>query len=281
MAGKLTFACYGKSDVRVTKVIRHTDRHDLIEMSVDVQLQGRFKQTYLTGDNRKVVATDSMKNTVYVFARKHRFAAIESFALALAGHFVRTYRQVTFANVRIRQSRWKRINVKGKAHPHAFISGGAEVRTCSACYPDRERILFGGLADLLVLKTTASGFSDFVRDEYTTLKDTDDRVFATTIEAAWRYSKSGMDFNKAFDLVREALIETFATHKSLSVQQTLHEMGQAALRRCKSIRDIRITLPNKHRILANLQPFGLDNPNEVFIWTDAPYGNIVGHIERS
>ena len=280
MGEKLTHNCYGKSDVRVTKVIRQRTRHELIEMSVYVELRGDFKASYLRGDNRKVVATDSMKNTVYVFAKRDPVKSIESFGLALADHFKQTYPQVTCASVRVHQSSWKRINVRGKPHPVAFISGGTELRTCTAVCDERQSVA-GGLCDLLVLKTTDSGFRDFVRDEFTTLPDTDDRIFATKIDAWWFYGQAKVDFNAAHRTIREALLETFATHKSDSVQQTLYAMGQAALRRCKAISDISITLPNKHRLLVNLQPFGLENKNEIFVWTDEPYGSIFGHVKRS
>lgn len=281
MPARLVRDSYGKSDVRVTRVIRHGRQHELVEMSVDVELRGDFKDTYLIGDNRKIVATDSMKNTVYVFAKNHPLDSIESFAISLADHFTGTYRQVESATVRVRQSSWKRIKVKARPHPHAFISGGNELRTCSAERAGRRRIVSGGLTNLLVLKTTDSAFRDFVRDGYTTLKDADDRIFATSVTAEWNYTKPNGDFNAAFGTIRSALLETFARHKSLSVQQTLYAMGEAALKRCKAIRDIGIRMPNKHRILVDLKPFGLKNDNDVFVWTDEPYGNIFGYLERS
>jgi urate oxidase len=195
---------------------------------------------------------------------------------------MKTYRQVNYVRAGIWQARWKRINVRGKPHPHAFINAGNERRVCTVTQERGHQIGVGvALHDLLVLKTTDSAFSDFVRDEYTTLQDTDDRIFATQINAWWAYGARRPDFNMAFDQVRSALIETFATHKSDAVQQTLYAMGQAALRRCKAVTDIRISLPNKHRLLVNLKPFGVENRNEVFVWTDEPFGSIQGYLKRS
>lgn len=280
MGEKLAQNRYGKNDIRVTKVTRHKGHHELIEFSVDVMLTGKFAASYLDGDNSDVVATDSMKNTVYVLARKHRLENIESFAISLAEHFVNTYRQVRSAEINIRQACWQRIDVSGKPHRHSFVSGGSELRTCAALCTGTTTQISGGLTGLLVLKTTDSGFSGFVRDEYTTLPETTDRIFATMIAARWSYSRR-TDFNKASDSIRAALLETFATHRSDAVQQTLYAMGRAALRRCKAISDIELTLPNKHRVPVDLSPFKLDNRNEIFVWTDEPYGNIHGRVERS
>jgi urate oxidase len=278
---KLVHDSYGKSDIRVTKVIRRRGRHDLVEISVDVALQGQFQQTYLTGDNQNVVATDSMKNTVYALAAEHPLDSIESFALDLVAHFLKKYSQVTAASATIRQHNWQRISRGGKLHRHAFISGGSELRHCNATGSADAHKIVGGLSDMVVLKTTDSGFAGFVRDEFTTLKETDDRIFATAVSATWTYSRTRVDYNRAFNAIREALLETFAHHESLSVQQTLYAMGKAALKRCAAIESIDITMPNRHRILVNLEPFGLKNENEIFVWTDEPYGEIYGSIARS
>ena len=277
MPARLTANSYGKSDVRVTKVIRRGDRHDLVELSVDVTLEGTFDATYLAGDNGNVVATDSMKNTVYVLAKDHALYSIESFAIDLAGHFLRTYAQVHTARVEVRQHLWGRIGT----HPHAFASAGNELRTCEVTARRNSLSVSGGLRDLLLLKTTDSAFTGFVRDEFTTLKETSDRIFATSVTATWRYASPDVDFNAAHESIRTALLDTFASHVSRSVQQTLYAMGEAALARCARIGNIDITMPNKHRLLVNLAPLGRANDNEIFVWTDEPYGNIHGRIERS
>src|SRR5687768_14354849 len=165
MPAKLTANSYGKSDVRVTKVIRRADRHDLVELSVDVTLEGEFEATYLAGDNANVVATDSMKNTVYVLAKDHALDCIESFGIELARHFVRKYAQVHAARVEVRQHLWGRIGT----HPHAFASAGNELRTCAVSVTRDTTAVTGGLRDLLLLNTTDSAFRGFVRDEFTSL----------------------------------------------------------------------------------------------------------------
>jgi urate oxidase len=272
---------YGKSDVRLTKVIRNGKHHELIEFSVDIQLTGDFAESYTHGDNSKVVATDSMKNTVYVLAKEQPFSSPEEFALILAKHFPHTYQQVTAATVAVRQTAWSRIWVDGKPHEHAFVSAGSELHTAIASDVRGKNVtLAGGVADLLVLKTTHSAFKNFVTDRYRTLKDADDRIFATSVTATWDFETTHADFNDVYDRIKTAFLEVFATHMSFAVQETMYEMGRAALAAAPEVIRIAMRLPNKHRIPVNLAPFGLENNNDIFVWTDEPYGDISATLER-
>ncbi|HTV49506.1 MAG TPA: urate oxidase [Phycisphaerae bacterium] len=266
---------YGKQHIRLTKVMRHAERHELMELSADIQLEGDFAAAYTEGDNTKIIATDSLKNTVYVLAKENKFENIETFATLLARHFKKTYRQVRIATIDIAQILWQRID------PHAFVGGSTERRTCSAKLGEQldQLDLSGGIAGLQVLKTADSAFANFVKDRYRTLPDTSDRIFATSVEADWKYSGEA-DYDKAYAAIRTSLLQTFAGHHSLSVQQTLMQMGQAALDACSSIRSISLTMPNQHRIGFNLEPFGLKNENDIFVPVDEPYGLITGVVER-
>jgi urate oxidase len=281
-SAKLTGTTYGKSDIRLTKVIRNGAIHHLLEFSVDILLSGDFADSYLIGDNKKIIATDSMKNTVYVLAKENDFSSAEEFAILLTRHFPRTYDHVRSAFASVEQTTWNRIPVNGHPHDHAFICGGPEKRFASAVHLQTgEPIgISGGISDLLVLKTTNSAFKDFVTDRYRTLKDTDDRIFATTISANWDYQDATADFATAHEKIRTALLEVFATHMSYAVQQTMYEMAKAALAACPQITKIDLQCPNKHRIPFNLQPFGLENKNEIFVWTDEPFGNITATVKR-
>jgi urate oxidase len=272
---------YGKSDVRLTKVVRNGKHHELIEFSIDIQLTGDFAESYLHGDNSKVIATDSMKNTVYVLAKELPFGSPEQFALILAKHFPHTYPQVTAASVALRQTAWSRILVDGEPHDHAFVSAGSELHTATATDVRGKNVtLSGGVADLLVLKTTNSAFKNFVTDRYRTLKDADDRIFATSVTATWDFEAMPADFADVYDRIRTAILEVFATHMSFAVQETMYEMGRAALAAAPEIIRIAIRLPNKHRIPVNLTPFGLENNNDIFVWTDEPFGDISATVER-
>ncbi len=280
MSAVLAQNAYGKSQVRLTRVTRHADRHDLKELSVAVQLEGDFAAAYTTGDNRKVVATDSMKNTVYVLAKKLGVADIESFGSALGQHFLKEYPQVSRATIELSEHLWQRLAPGGVEHPHAFVGGGSEIRTCTATATRDSLTIESGLDGLLVLKTTDSAFVDFVRDGLTTLPDAADRIFATVVAAQWTHRADPPDWDADHRAIRQALLDAFAGHKSLGVQHSLHAMGEAALAASPHLNEIRLTMPNKHRILVNLQPFGLDNANEVFVATDEPHGLISGTIRR-
>jgi urate oxidase len=273
---------YGKSRVRLVKVRRPRAAapHEIVDLTIDVQLEGAFDAVYVEGDNRACLATDTMKNTVYALARRDPIAHVEAFALRLADHFAA---KPAVSRVRISavEQRWDRIAVGGRPHPHAFVQPGGEqwtaVVTRDANAPAH---VASGVANLVVLKTTDSAFSGFPRDELTTLPETEERILATSITATWAYSSPTVDFS-AREAVRRALVETFAGHTSRSVQHTLYAMGEAALAACADVAEITLTLPNRHHLLVDLQPFGLDNPNEIFVATDQPFGLIEATIRRS
>jgi urate oxidase len=280
--GTLGHNSYGKSNVRLTKVVRNGPRHELFEITANVQLEGDFAAAYREGDNRACIATDSMKNTVYVLAKEHQFDSIEQFALILVRHFLATYPQVSAALIELTQSSWQRIAVEGKPHDHAFTSAGPQLRYARAVLDRSGRApgLHGGVRGLLVLKTTGSEWRDFVDDRYRTLKDTRDRIMATRVDADWDYNALDGDFTAHAKAIDDTILTTFATKHSLGVQQTLKDMGDAALAACDAIDSISFTLPNLHRIPFNLEPFGLTFENDIFVATDEPYGLIKGTITR-
>jgi urate oxidase len=282
MASELVTNGYGKSGVRLTKVVRNGPVHELFEIDAAVELQGDFDAAYAHGDNRKVIATDTIKNTVYVLAKENTFDSVEQFSLMIARHFLTTYDHVSQASVELRQSAYNRIVVDGRPHDHAFTSAGPQLRFARAICArriDRE-FLTGGVRDLIVLKTTASEWRDFHADRYRTLKDTRDRIMATKVDADWIYNTTTADFPAAAKAIDAAILTTFATQHSLGVQQTLMQMGEAALAACDAIDTISFELPNLHRIPFNLEPFGLKFENDIFVATDEPSGLIRGTIVR-
>lgn len=286
MPHKVWTQSYGKSRVRLAKVFRDSQVHEICELSVDVELDGDFESAYSAGDNSKVIPTDTMKNTVLAFGRELDVRELETFAWTLGAHFVEDFDHVTQAMVKVTETPWQRLSIDGREHPHAFSGSSTERRICTAVITrgengqEPEGTLESGLEGLTVLKTTQSGFSNFVRDEYTTLPEVDDRIFATAVSAAWSYNDSPDDWRKIRDRIRTILIREFAARFSPSVQKTLHEMATAVLDAEPAVEEIQLTMPNIHRHLANLEPFGLDNPNVLFIPTDEPHGNISAGVCR-
>jgi urate oxidase len=275
----LTWNRYGKSRIRLVKVRRSRDPHELVDLTIDIQLEGAFDAVYVAGDNGPCLATDTMKNTVYAMARQHPIDQVETFGSALADHFL-AKPLVSRVRISIIEQPWGRLSSAGQPHPHAFVQAGAEHWTAVVTRDEDGTTIASGLANLVVLKTTDSAFSGFPRDEYTTLADTSDRIMATSINAVWTYASATPDFS-ARARVRRALVETFAAHVSRSVQHTLYAMGEAALAASADVATITLTLPNRHHLLVDLTPFGLDNPNEIFVATDQPYGLIEATIRRS
>lgn len=277
---RLAAQSYGKSSVLLTKVTRHADRHDLVELSVDIVLEGDFSESYLVGDNRRVVATDTMKNTVYALAADHPLHDPESFAIVLARHFVDRNEHVTAATVAAAQTSWHRIETSGGPHRHAFTEGSPGRRTCRVRQSRDELQVQAGVTGLPLLKTTDSAFRDFARDEFTTLADTNDRIFATLLNAEWTYDSATVNWNAAYEAIHVAMIGVFAEHKSLAVQQSLFAMGRAALETCPAVESIHLSMPNQHRIPVNLEPLGRTNRNEIFAITHEPFGLISATVDR-
>jgi urate oxidase len=139
----------------------------------------------------------------------------------------------------------------------------------------------GGLEDLLVLKSTGSGWAGFLREEYTSLPETSDRIMATVVTASWAYSGAELDFDALYASVKDTILATFDDHFSPSVQRTLYLMGEAVLQAHPDVARISFSLPNKHHLLYDLGRFGMENDNVIFHATNEPYGLIEGTIERA
>jgi len=288
MDGVLEKNSYGKSMVRVTKLSRHDGTHEVKQLRVFSSLTGDFHDTYATGDNTKVIATDTQRNTVYALAADSPLLSIEAFANLYCQHFLqKKYAMVTGAEVYIEQDLYDRNPGKdGKPHPTAFTLRGSERRTCRvAATRDGGLSIQGGVTGLSVFRSANSLFHTFHRDENTTLPDVRDRIFATVVDAQWTFTTpkklTDADFNRTYDLARAAIVQVFNDHVSLSVQQTLLAMGQEVLQQCSEIESISFALPNKHHVPFDVSRLGgRSNKNEIFVTTDEPYGFIKGTVTR-
>ncbi|MDG4788389.1 urate oxidase [Micromonospora sp. WMMD1102] len=284
---------YGKAEVRLVRVGRDGPRHELRDLTVGIALAGDLDEVHRSGDNAHVLPTDSQKNTVYAFAREHGVDQIEEFGLLLARHFVRSVPPVRTATVRLAEHGWQRLG------PHSFQRDGAESRTATVTvHADGGDTVESGISGLVLLNSTDSEFRGYLRDRYTTLPETDDRILATAVEADWRHrdadptgptdptsptgpTSSGRGWAESYAGVRAALVGAFVETYSRSLQQTLYAMGHRVLAERPEIAQVRLALPNRHHLLVDLAPFGLDNPGEVFVATDRPYGLIEGTLTRT
>ncbi len=271
---------YGKSGVRLVTVRRGPDRHELKDVTLAIHLEGDFAAAYTAGDNSGVVATDTMKNTVYALAAEHPFDDIEDFGLVLSNHLIRTDSHVNSVRVELVEHLWERIESGGAPHPHAFRRAGAERRTAVVSRTTDPVAITAGIEELVVLKSAKSAFEGFPRDRFTTLKETADRLLATALSATWKYARTDIAFGPLWNEVRRILLETFAGHDSRSVQHTLYAMGEAVLEQLEALEEIHLTMPNRHNIPVDLAPFGLENRNEIFVATTEPYGLIEATLRR-
>ena len=275
---------YGKAENRVVRVYRDTPRHEIRDVNVSTSLRGDFSDAHLSGDQARVLPTDTQKNTVYAYAKEKGLGAIEDYGLALARHFVDDVEPVEGARIEIDEYAWDRIDVDGRPHDHAFVRRGPAVRTTVVTLDGKgagqRSWVVSGIKDLVVLKSTGSEFRGYLRDGYTTLRETSDRIMSTSLVARWRYTGTDLDWDALYGSILAILLGRYAAVHSLALQQTLWEMGKAVLEKHDEVAEIKLSAPNVHHFVYDLSPFGLDNPNEVFHVDDRPYGLIQASVVR-
>jgi urate oxidase len=269
---------YGKQSVRLVRIVRGPV-HRVRDLTVAIALEGAFEAAFLEGDNGPVVATDTMKNTVYAFATEHLNGAIEPFAAALARHHVGA-ESVSKATVSIREHAWEPLSTAAGPAPDAFRRSGGMTRTGVATATADGVVIESGVEDLIVMKTANSAFSGFPRDEWTTLPETRDRIMATKVSASWRHLDEPADWDERQQTAVDALLSSFATHHSESVQHTIWICANAMLEADPGIDDVSMQLPNLHHWIVDMAPFGQPS-GDIFVATEQPYGLIEATVRRS
>jgi urate oxidase len=269
---------YGKSAIRLVKVVRGETPHRVRDLTIAIALEGDFAASYADGDNSAVIATDTMKNTAYALAGEHLTGAIEDYAIVLGRHFLDAGAEVERVRVAIDEHAWRPIG----AAPDAFTRDGSETRTARVAIGRASIDARAGIDGLSVMKTTRSAFAGFPRDRFTTLKETDDRIMATKVTASWAYEPDAeVDFDGSFARVRASFLETMADHHSVSVQASIWIVGKAILERHPEVAEVSMSLPNLHHWTVDLSPFGIENDREIYVSTTEPHGLIEATIRRS
>ncbi|MFE9681053.1 factor-independent urate hydroxylase [Streptomyces sp. NPDC002701] len=277
---------YGKAENRVVRITRDGATHHIKDLNVSVALSGDMEEVHYSGSNANVLPTDTTKNTVYAFAKEHGIESAEQFGIHLARHFVTSQEPIRTARIRIEEYSWERIGSTGAGEGgHSFVRKGQETRLTQITYDGSSWEVVSGLKDLVVLNSTNSEFWGYVKDKYTTLKEAYDRILATEVSARWRFGWSDdaqpmPDWEESYAQVRGHLLEAFAETYSLSLQQTLYQMGARIIENRGEIDEVRFSLPNKHHFLVDLEPFGLKNDDEVYLAADRPYGLIEATVLR-
>ncbi len=284
---------YGKAENRVVKITRDGATHHIKDLNVSVALSGDMDEVHYSGSNANVLPTDTTKNTVYAFAKEHGIESAEQFGIHLARHFVTSQEPIRRARIRIEEYAWERIEASDATSQfigadevkHSFVRKGQEVRLTQITYDGEKWEVVSGLKDLVVMNSTNSEFWGYVKDKYTTLKEAYDRILATEVSGRWRFNWTDDEqrmpnWEKSYEQVKKHMLQAFAETYSLSLQQTLYQMGSRIINHRSEIDEVRFSLPNKHHFLVDLEPFGLKNDNEVYYAADRPYGLIEATILR-
>ncbi|KAL3474838.1 hypothetical protein BJX99DRAFT_247902 [Aspergillus californicus] len=290
-------ARYGKDNVRLYKVHRDekTGVQTVVEMTVCVLLEGEIDTSYTKADNSVIVATDSIKNSIFILAKQNPVTPPELFGSILGTHFINTYKHIHVAHTSIITHRWTRLDVDGKPHPHSFIRDSEETRNVQVDVTEGQGIdIKSTINKLTVLKSTGSQFWGFLRDEYTTLPEAFDRILSTDVEATWQWKRfAGLDdvravipqFDNTWEAARNITLKTFAEENSASVQATMYHMGELILAHQPLVETVEYSLPNKHYFELDLSWHkGLKNTGkdaEVFVPQSNPNGLIKCTVGRA
>lgn len=277
---------YGKEGVRVVRVRRSPyNGNTFDEWTVRVLCQGDFATSYSEGDNSKVLPTDTMKNTVYYLSQRTKTSTMEDFAKELVNYLIENHSQVSGVTVDVESKAWEHITLSNNTrHPTAFTQTTNEVQLTTVKRTRHGSFsIVSGLKNLKVMKTANTSFVKFYRDKLTTLTESTDRLFGTSVEAHWTYTdaQSPTDFDKTRQQIRGLMIDVFADHESESVQHTIHAIGKYVLEHVSSIDNLHMTMPNLHCLSVDLTRFGEPNKNEIFMPIDEPHGYIQCNITRS
>jgi urate oxidase len=271
---------YGKGRVRVMRLHREGERHEVRELALQVIVEGDFARAYTDADNATSVATDTIKNLVNVVALENLTLDDEPFCAAVADKLLSCYPQIEQVSVTGHQTKWTRLAFGGVPHPHGFVLDANGKPFCEVSATRSGTTFASGIDGYTFMKATQSGWENYVRDRYTTLLETSDRICATSMDARWEWNRAPANFTTSNEAILAAMLEVFATTYSASVQDSLYRMGEAALAIAPDVAKVSLACPNKHYVPVNLTPFGLDNANQVFLPTDEPHGQIECTVGR-
>ncbi|MET0677007.1 MAG: factor-independent urate hydroxylase [Bradyrhizobium sp.] len=273
---------YGKGRVRVMRIHRDGDRQEVSELSIKAMLEGDFARTFTHADNSVTVSTDTIKNIVNIVARENTALSAEEFCQVLGQKYLDTYPLASTVSITSHETKWSRLSFGGKPHPHSFVLDANGKPTVELTMQRGGKpVMSSGVDGFAFMKSTQSGWENYVMDAYTTIKPTADRMCATSMVASWKWSGVPASYSATNARILETALEVFSTTYSRSVQDSLYRMGEAALEAVPEISEISMACPNMHFIPINLAAFGLDNNNDVFLPTDEPHGQIECTVGRS
>lgn len=280
---------YGKARVRFVKVDRSSPRQTFREFNVKCQLDGpELHETYFTGNNSKVVPTDTVKNTIWWLAKNYSFESAEEFGALCTRHFLSKYPWVHRVFVEVVEPMWERAAVDGRPHNHTFFAAPngtrkAVVNGQRGQDPHITSSVFG----LKVLKTTGSEFVGFNKCDLTSLPEDRDRLMGTIAELEWTWEPSHrgpVAHDKVAKEIVADFVKTFAEKHSLSLQQTMYDAATAILPKQPAVKCLTLRCPNVHNMPINNISAKDDAKNRADVIVlhpiDEPHGMLEASFER-
>ncbi|XP_053106504.1 uricase-like [Hemicordylus capensis] len=280
---------YGKNGVRLLSIRREGNTHCIKEIEVSVHIRLNSVNEYLNADNSSVIPTDTIKNTIQALAKCRGIRTIEEFGLDICDHFITSFCHVVYCNAFIQEAPWQRLEKDGVPHVHAFMYSSEGSRFCEVertenCAP----IVFSGIKDLKLMKTTQSGFAGFFKDEYTTLPERKDRVLSIETLIKWCYGEcpEGLDYDCIWRTAHESALDAFAGppetgHYSPSYQRTVNCIQTYIMERIPEIKEVEVILSNIHYSVTDLKQLGLTNDKEILTPQDTPFGACASTLRRN
>src|SRR3954470_23368049 len=101
---------YGKGRVRVMRIPRAGERHEVSQLNVKAMIEGDFARTYTQADNSTSVSTDTIKNIVNIVARQNTGLSTEEFCQVLAQKYLDTYSHISSVAITAHETKWSRLN---------------------------------------------------------------------------------------------------------------------------------------------------------------------------
>ncbi|MFI9205755.1 hypothetical protein [Streptomyces sp. NPDC053048] len=260
-------------------------------MRVDVRLLVDLPEVYRDGDNTRLLPTGAINNAVLALAGRHTASEPETYALALARHFLGAVPAAHTVDLRITASEPAPLPAPGPGdEPMPGIRHFAAARPPHdhvqvVLARDGESAVRGGLLDVELFVTGGATFTGFARDAFTTTPSFTDRVFGARLDIGWLYAGTydagDAGYGDCRHRARRAVEEGFTAHTSRSSQHTFHQLGAAVLDACPEVGEVRVEGAHLTRALVDLGPFGVRNDGLVYTAADNQCSTVAVDVRRN
>jgi len=271
---------YGKGDVIVYRLRRDgktaAGQSPVFGANIKMLVYGdAFWQTYTTGDNAGLIATDSMKNFIQREALNYTGPDLEDCCRFLGVKFLETYPQVEGVQVSSIEIPYSSLT----DDQVSFAPSGPE-RAIARIELNRTGTVevASGIRGFKLLRLGGSAFQGFVRDQYTTLPDVANRPLHMWLDLEWLYSAPSAGFSSGTitAAVRRLVHEVFCAFESGSIQQVIYQIGAKILAEIPAVAEIHLEANNR-----TWDAIG-ERGDEVGVYTEPrpPYGCLGLRLRR-